>query len=57
MASSGMLRRVTLVRTDVSEELSASFVRVTRIGEPRTTLAALMSGVTAETTPFEQRFS
>jgi hypothetical protein len=33
MLSSGMLRRVTLVRTDVSEELSASFIRVTRIGE------------------------
>jgi hypothetical protein len=33
MASSGMLRRVALVRTDVSEELSASFIRVTRIGE------------------------
>jgi hypothetical protein len=30
MASSGMLRRVTLVRTDVSEELSASFIRVIR---------------------------
>jgi hypothetical protein len=28
-----MLRRVALVRTDVSEELSASFTRVTRIGE------------------------
>jgi hypothetical protein len=28
-----MLRRVALVRTDVSEELSASFIRVTRIGE------------------------
>jgi hypothetical protein len=39
MASSGMLRRVALVRTDVSEELSASFIRVTRIGELRTTLA------------------
>jgi hypothetical protein len=26
-----MLRRVTLVRTDVSEERSASFIRVTRI--------------------------
>jgi hypothetical protein len=26
-----MLRRVTLVRTDVSEELSDSFIRVTRI--------------------------
>jgi hypothetical protein len=39
MASSGMLRRVALVRTDVSEELSASFIRVTRIGEIGTTLA------------------
>jgi hypothetical protein len=33
MASSGMLRRVGLVRTDVSEELSASVIGVTRIGE------------------------
>jgi hypothetical protein len=33
-----MLRRVALVRTDVSEELTASFFRVTRIGELRTTL-------------------
>jgi hypothetical protein len=33
MASTGMLRRVTLVRTDVSEEHSTSFIRVTRIGE------------------------
>jgi hypothetical protein len=39
MASSGMLRRVALVRTDVSEELRASFIRVTRIGELGTTLA------------------
>jgi hypothetical protein len=38
MASSRMLRRVALVRTDVSEELSPSFIRVTRIGELRTTL-------------------
>jgi hypothetical protein len=29
MASFGMLRRVALVRTDVWEELSASFIRVT----------------------------
>jgi hypothetical protein len=28
-----MLSRVALVRTDVSEELSASFIRVTRIDE------------------------
>jgi hypothetical protein len=39
MVSSGMLRRVALVRTDVSVELSASFIRVTRIGELATTLA------------------
>jgi hypothetical protein len=39
MTSSGMLRRVALVKTDVSEALSASFIRVTRIGELRTTLA------------------
>jgi hypothetical protein len=39
MASSGMSRRVALVRTDVSEELSASFIRVTRIGDLGTTLA------------------
>jgi hypothetical protein len=31
MASSGMLRRVTLVRTDVSEELSAPVIKVTRV--------------------------
>jgi hypothetical protein len=39
MASSGMLRHVALVRTDVSEELSSSFIRVTRIGELETRLA------------------
>jgi hypothetical protein len=39
MASSGMLRGVALVRTDVSEELSTSIIRVTRIGELGTTLA------------------
>jgi hypothetical protein len=39
MASSGMLRSVALVKTDVSEELSASFIRVTIIGEIGTTLA------------------
>jgi hypothetical protein len=38
MVSSGMLRRVALVGTDVSGEISASFIRVTRIGELGTTL-------------------
>jgi hypothetical protein len=33
MASSGMLRRVALLRTDDSEELSFYIIRVTRIGE------------------------
>jgi hypothetical protein len=47
MVSSGMLRRVTLVRTDVSEELSASFNRVTRIGELGTTLAVTSNRRTA----------
>jgi hypothetical protein len=41
MVSFGMLRRVALVRTDVSEELSASFIKVTRIGELGITLALL----------------
>jgi DNA-binding TFAR19-related protein (PDSD5 family) len=39
MLSPGKLRRVALVRTDVSEELSAPIIRVIRIGELETTLA------------------
>jgi hypothetical protein len=39
MASSGMLRRVALVRNDISEVLSVSFIRVTRIDELGKTLA------------------
>jgi hypothetical protein len=38
-----MLRRVALVRTDVSEEPGASFIRVTRIGELGTTTVFLRS--------------
>jgi hypothetical protein len=47
---------VALVRTDVSEELSASFIKVTKIGELGTTLAvflmkeALSSSETSVTT-------
>jgi hypothetical protein len=43
MASSGILHRVSLVRTDVSEELSASIIKVTRISELGTTLALLVT--------------
>jgi hypothetical protein len=39
MVSSGMLRHMGFVIIDVSEELSAFFIRVTRIGELGTTLA------------------
>jgi hypothetical protein len=38
MPPSWMLLRVALVRTDVSEDLSSSFIRVTRIGELGTKL-------------------
>jgi hypothetical protein len=48
MASSGMLRRVALVRTDVSEERSASFIRVTGIGELGTTLAVITTDARCE---------
>jgi hypothetical protein len=36
----GMLRRVALVRTDVSEDPGASFIRMTKIGELGRTQAA-----------------
>jgi hypothetical protein len=38
-----MLRRVALVRTELSQEISASIIRVTRIGELGTTLAVTSS--------------
>jgi hypothetical protein len=41
-----MLRRLAPVRTDVSEELSAAFIRVTRIGELGTTLVVTSNGRT-----------
>jgi hypothetical protein len=55
MASSGMLRRVALVRTDVSEELGSSFIRVTRIGELGTTLAVTSNGRTQRISVFLAR--
>jgi hypothetical protein len=51
MVSFGMLRRVVLVRTDVSEELSASFIRVSRIAELGTRLAVRQLLVTASIVP------
>jgi hypothetical protein len=53
-----MLRRVALVRTDVSNELSAFYIRVTRIVEVGTTLVAtsnrrtLRRNITSQKTPF-----
>jgi hypothetical protein len=41
-----MLRRVAPVRTDVSEEISATFIRVRRIGELETTLAVTSNRLT-----------
>jgi hypothetical protein len=39
--SSGLLRRVALVRTDVSDEPGVSFIRVTKIGELGTFLRSV----------------
>jgi hypothetical protein len=43
MVSSGVLHRVAPVRTDILEELKASFIRATRTGELRTKLALTSS--------------
>jgi hypothetical protein len=64
MVSSGMLRRVALVRTDVSEELSASFIRVVpsspilvtlmkeALSSSETSVLTEPHGVTSQKTPF-----
>jgi hypothetical protein len=57
MPSSWMLRRVALVRTDVSEEHSASFIRATRIGEIRRTLALTSNRRSARRLISEAHFS
>jgi hypothetical protein len=44
MPSYGMLRRVALVESDVSEERSVSITRVTRIGELGTSAGIGESG-------------
>jgi hypothetical protein len=43
MPSSGILRRVALVKTDVSEELIASIMKMRRIGELGTTSAVTIN--------------
>jgi hypothetical protein len=47
MAVSRMLSRVALVRTDDSDNLSASFIRVVRIGELGTTLAVNRNAISS----------
>jgi hypothetical protein len=48
-----MLRSVAFVRTDVSEDLSVSFIRVTRIGELGTTQAVTSNRRTRRNTKEE----
>jgi hypothetical protein len=50
MVSSGLLRPVALVSTDVPEGPSTSFIRVIRIGELGTTLAATSNSVLTRAT-------
>jgi hypothetical protein len=57
MVSSGLLRRVALVRTDVSEKPGASFIRVTKIGELGTTQAATSDRRTLRSVRRSQRSS
>jgi hypothetical protein len=57
MVFSGILRRVAIVRTDVSEELSASFIGVTRIGELGTTQAVPSKRRTANVAPVHRFLS
>jgi hypothetical protein len=52
-----MLRRVAIVKTDVSEESSASIIGVTRIGELGTTLAVTTNRSTLKKITSSQRAS
>jgi hypothetical protein len=51
MSSSGILRRVALLRTDVSEERIASITRATAIGELEITLAVARNRSTQPSSP------
>jgi hypothetical protein len=51
MATCGMLRRVALVRPDVSEELCASIIRVTRIGELGTLAVTILTANVVHSSP------
>jgi hypothetical protein len=51
MQSSRMLHRVALVRADISEEPSASIIRLTRIGELGTTLAVTSNQANVPSSP------
>jgi hypothetical protein len=57
IASSGMLRRVALVRSYVSEELSASFIRVAKIGKLGRTASVFPSSPILVTLMMEQIWS
>jgi hypothetical protein len=57
MVSSGMLRHVALVTTDVLEELSASFMRATGISELGTKLAVTSNRRTLGRSISSQRVS
>jgi hypothetical protein len=60
MAFSGTLLRAALVRNDISEELSASFIRVTRICELGITLAVTSNRISsqrASVASYSERFS
>jgi hypothetical protein len=49
-----MLRRVAVIRIDVSEERIASIMRVTRMGELRTTLAVTSNRSTPRSTSLQR---
>jgi hypothetical protein len=54
MASPGMLHRLALVRTDVSEELSASIIRLRIIGQLGTLVTLMMEALSSPKRRFLQ---